>query len=160
MSSGSQSPAKRRLPGAYQAGGFSSRPDPADRCTLHTRIAAAYCGLSRSRLESTPRATSPCSLWLIEPGTSSSAVSGPSAQRVNPAPHRRPPSSAVSALVLSFTAPLLRLFLRVSAAPRQNHTLALSWPVPPRPRPWHGALRSLRLVEAHPPTFPTRNLLP
>src|ERR1017187_3643824 len=62
------------------------------------------------------------------------------------APHRRPPSSAVSALVLSLTAPLLCADLRVSAPPRQNHTLALSHPLPPRATPWHSTLRlSLRL---------------
>src|ERR1019366_2002450 len=54
------------------------------------------------------------------------------------APHRRPPSSAVSALVLSLTAPLLRPYLRVSV-PKSPPRVAQ--PVPPRPLPWHGTLR-------------------
>src|ERR1019366_4817613 len=55
------------------------------------------------------------------------------------APHRRPPSSAVSALVLSLTAPLLCADLRVSAPPRQNHTLG--FPIPFH----HGPLRGIVL---------------
>src|ERR1039458_5114449 len=42
------------------------------------------------------------------------------------APHRRPPSSAVSALVLSLTSPLLRAYLRVSAS--KSHSRAFSSP--------------------------------
>src|ERR1039457_7628719 len=42
------------------------------------------------------------------------------------APHRRPPSSAVSALVLSLTAPLLRAYLRVSRS--EEHMSALQSP--------------------------------
>src|ERR1017187_5334246 len=53
------------------------------------------------------------------------------------APHRRPPSSAVSALVLSLTSPLLCADLRVSASPRQNHTRG--FPIPFH----HGPLRSI-----------------
>src|ERR1035437_5379380 len=55
------------------------------------------------------------------------------------APHRRPPSSAVSALVLSLTAPLLCAYLRVSAPPRQNHSLR--FPIPFH----HGLIRGIEL---------------
>src|ERR1017187_6445453 len=60
------------------------------------------------------------------------------------APHRRPPSSAVSALVLSLTAPLLCADLRVSAPPRQNHTLR--FPSPFHHDPVRGIGPSLRPV--------------
>src|ERR1017187_10468748 len=70
------------------------------------------------------------------------------------APHRRPPSSAVSALVLSLTAPLLCADLRclrarfsvffclsasssVSPRLRVKITPTVSQPIPPRARPWH-----------------------
>src|ERR1035438_8615367 len=68
------------------------------------------------------------------------------------APRRRPPSSAVSALVLSLPAPLLRLFLRVSAPPRQNYTLGFPSPFHHDPvRGMNSALplRSLCRSEEH-----------
>src|ERR1035441_9321265 len=58
-------------------------------------------------------------------------LSCPLLLRNQSAPNRRPLSSAVSAF-LALTSPLLRADLRVSAPPRQNHTLALSHPLPPR----------------------------
>src|ERR1039458_5909836 len=64
------------------------------------------------------------------------------------APHRRPPSSAVSALVLSLTAPLLCAYLRVSAPPRQNHTLRF-------PSPFHhNPVRGMELCASPPETRP------
>src|ERR1035438_7743916 len=57
----------------------------------------------------------------------------------NPAaPNRRRRSSAVSALVLSFSL-LLCAYLRVSASPRQNHTLGLPTPF------HHGLVRGIEI---------------
>ena len=72
------------------------------------------------------------------------------------APHRRPPSSAVSALVLSLTSPLLCAYLRVSASPRQNHSLR--FPIPFH----HGLIRGIELcvlyISAVNPLSPTPEL--
>src|ERR1035438_4307030 len=63
----------------------------------------------------------------------------PPCLRVKMSSHRRPPSSAVSALVLSLTSPLLCAYLRVSASPRQNHSLRFPIPFP------HGRIRGMEL---------------
>src|ERR1019366_8445812 len=84
-------------------------------------------------------------LFFLRASASKCLLSG------NPsAPHRRPPSSAVSALVLSLTAPLLRAYLRVSVPPRQNHTLGL-------PSPFHhDPFRGMELCASPPETRPLR----
>ena len=80
----------------------------------------------------------------------------PPCLRVKMSSHRRPPSSAVSALVLSLTSPLLCAYLRVSASPRQNHSLRFPIPFP------HGLIRGMELcvlyVSAVNPLSPTPEL--
>src|ERR1039458_9665455 len=81
-------------------------------------VLPAVCAFARSS------ANSSSETWMLFWFSIARSLSG------NPsAPNRRPPSSAVSALVLSLTAPLLCAYLRVSAPPRQNHSLRFPNPI-------------------------------
>src|ERR1039458_8039132 len=125
-------------------------------------VLPAVCAFARSS------ANSSSETWMLFWFSIARSLSG------NPsAPNRRPPSSAVSALVLSLTAPLLCAYLRVSAPPRQNHSLR--FPIPFHHDPVRGigpSLRPVALRGAHsarasafsrswyPPAAPLRPILP
>src|ERR1039458_2670026 len=105
------------------------RPPPAHYDTSpHHRNSDAL-----AELQLPPRVTQPMERVHRAPSTLFLVFSRKPRPLRTEGPH--PPLSPRSSSLL--TSPLLRADLRVSAPPRQDHTLALSHSLPPRVRPWH-----------------------